>query len=437
MSPQILGPVRPIALVGMLLVSTAGVGLNTQAAATAECLTAPKAHTPNGSHWYYHTDRATKRKCWFLRDPSEQQQAATTGTSTKPAVSRVATAGAKSTSASSCLAAPNHAAPKGGHWYYHLDRANNRKCWYLRGPSEAAEAPTAAPKVDAVPAAPATHSAQPAAWPAPAKPDADSVWSAAPVKPQSAMVNRGADDGQQSSTDGTGPAQAETPAPATFHEPVASAGASLDGDGQANAAPAADREPQDRPIVADVSKAIAPALPMHGARAEVDPSPNDRRASGAAKSAAPANGAMARAANADQGENISSTMSNSTSTPLGMLLIVALVLALTGILYRVAVKVLAMRGPRVIVDRSGYDWGEHRYDEASTVPKPASEELAPSLVPAVAKLNAPHPIGGRDGWPRDGRGSRLVSASHNGRHEERLTELMRDLDQLLRSRNGK
>jgi hypothetical protein len=34
--------------------------------------------------------------------------------------------------ASECLSAPNGASPNGQHWYYHLDRANNRKCWYLR-----------------------------------------------------------------------------------------------------------------------------------------------------------------------------------------------------------------------------------------------------------------------------------------------------------------
>jgi len=34
--------------------------------------------------------------------------------------------------ADDCLAAPSSAAPKGGHWYYRLDRASQRKCWYLR-----------------------------------------------------------------------------------------------------------------------------------------------------------------------------------------------------------------------------------------------------------------------------------------------------------------
>src|SRR5262245_38564892 len=32
---------------------------------------------------------------------------------------------------SQCLAAPNATAPEGRHWYYRLDRATGRRCWYL------------------------------------------------------------------------------------------------------------------------------------------------------------------------------------------------------------------------------------------------------------------------------------------------------------------
>lgn len=36
------------------------------------------------------------------------------------------------TQAADCLAAPDGVAPDGWHWYYRLDRANNRQCWRLR-----------------------------------------------------------------------------------------------------------------------------------------------------------------------------------------------------------------------------------------------------------------------------------------------------------------
>jgi hypothetical protein len=35
-------------------------------------------------------------------------------------------------SADDCLAAPNFPAPQGSHWYYRLDWATQRKCWYVR-----------------------------------------------------------------------------------------------------------------------------------------------------------------------------------------------------------------------------------------------------------------------------------------------------------------
>ena len=37
-----------------------------------------------------------------------------------------------SRAADDCLAGPNAAAPQGSHWYYRVDRANHRNCWYLR-----------------------------------------------------------------------------------------------------------------------------------------------------------------------------------------------------------------------------------------------------------------------------------------------------------------
>jgi hypothetical protein len=36
------------------------------------------------------------------------------------------------TAATSCLSKPNRTASAGGHWYYRIDRATHRKCWYLK-----------------------------------------------------------------------------------------------------------------------------------------------------------------------------------------------------------------------------------------------------------------------------------------------------------------
>ena len=40
--------------------------------------------------------------------------------------------------ADDCLTAPNSAAPQGSHWYYRLDRATQRQCWYTRAPGQPA-----------------------------------------------------------------------------------------------------------------------------------------------------------------------------------------------------------------------------------------------------------------------------------------------------------
>jgi hypothetical protein len=40
--------------------------------AADDCLSRPKGQAPEGSHWYYHIDRASKRHCWYLGDQREK-----------------------------------------------------------------------------------------------------------------------------------------------------------------------------------------------------------------------------------------------------------------------------------------------------------------------------------------------------------------------------
>src|SRR5690606_38616192 len=40
-----------------------------------DCIAKPNAPAPAGQHWWYRTDRATKRKCWFL-GPQDKEAAA-------------------------------------------------------------------------------------------------------------------------------------------------------------------------------------------------------------------------------------------------------------------------------------------------------------------------------------------------------------------------
>ncbi len=77
MSAQIIS-LRSIAIAGPLLLCAVGIGVPTSPAGAAECLGAPTSGPPEGSHWYYRTDRAKGRKCWFLRslNPPAQDTAA-------------------------------------------------------------------------------------------------------------------------------------------------------------------------------------------------------------------------------------------------------------------------------------------------------------------------------------------------------------------------
>jgi hypothetical protein len=75
MSARIRRPIGSVAFVSALLVSTFAAGPRAGTAEAADCLIAPTSSAPPNSHWYYRTDRATQRKCWYLRainDPPQQ-----------------------------------------------------------------------------------------------------------------------------------------------------------------------------------------------------------------------------------------------------------------------------------------------------------------------------------------------------------------------------
>jgi hypothetical protein len=70
---QIPGPFGSIALVAALLMGV-GVAMPTNTARATDCLTAPNSPVPQGSHWYYRLDRASQRKCWYVRAADQPVQ---------------------------------------------------------------------------------------------------------------------------------------------------------------------------------------------------------------------------------------------------------------------------------------------------------------------------------------------------------------------------
>jgi hypothetical protein len=80
--PRIFRLIGSMGFVAMLFAWGVGPG----AARAYDCLTQPNSSAPAGSRWYYHTDRATQRKCWYLRAPNQpaQQPAAQTTSQATP-----------------------------------------------------------------------------------------------------------------------------------------------------------------------------------------------------------------------------------------------------------------------------------------------------------------------------------------------------------------
>ena len=85
MSGQIPRPFASIALVATLLISGVGVTAPPTTGRADDCLTAPNSPAPQGSHWYYRLDRATQRKCWYVRAPGQPAQQAAAPATTGPA----------------------------------------------------------------------------------------------------------------------------------------------------------------------------------------------------------------------------------------------------------------------------------------------------------------------------------------------------------------
>jgi hypothetical protein len=61
----------PVVCASVALTISSGVVPDSIARAAPECLAKPGAAPPEGKHWYYQTDRATKRRCWYLGSRGE------------------------------------------------------------------------------------------------------------------------------------------------------------------------------------------------------------------------------------------------------------------------------------------------------------------------------------------------------------------------------
>ena len=111
MSGRILSPIASIGVVASLLVSF-GVP---EGARADNCLTAPNSSAPQGSHWYYRTDRANQRKCWYFRSPGEPAQQAERAQATSEAAPAAQAHGTAPSAGAPMLISPSDVAPPSPH----------------------------------------------------------------------------------------------------------------------------------------------------------------------------------------------------------------------------------------------------------------------------------------------------------------------------------
>lgn len=153
--------------------STASTATASTANAASDCLASPKGVAPQGQHWFYRTERATKRQCWYLRAEGAKEGAKEGANATQ--------------SAPAAADAPN-AAPAGP------QSVQNARAEYI-APQSSAAASMPAPAAASTQQAPGTsdaNAAQPAVstrWPdaAPASP-APQPSPATAVAPATASV---------------------------------------------------------------------------------------------------------------------------------------------------------------------------------------------------------------------------------------------------------
>jgi hypothetical protein len=305
--------------------------------------------------------------------------------------------------ADDCLTAPNSAAPEGSHWYYHIDRATQRKCWHVRVTDQPAEQTAAPAASDASAAAPAEAIKKPATSsgvPMSISPDMGAAPSLPPAKPRHASLSAPADEAvRQSGEKGspvwsTAPATAGTPMTTipgdntpslprvkvlgvkSQDAPVSGATADQPGPQTAQKDPMSSTteippaQPSPSSQTGDLATVPAPATgparpdPLVTSVKTPDPAASDTRTEPGQPLA---DGTATDNAQATAQNTIPVTQAelakSPTSRPIEMFAVAALGLVVAGLLLRIVMKISS--GYHRRVDRRGFDWIENRYQGES------------------------------------------------------------------------
>jgi hypothetical protein len=323
---------RSAASLALLLVLAAGAAVPTNTARADDCLTEPDSPAPEGSHWYYHVDRATQRKCWHVRatDQPADQAAAPAASDASGVAPAAINKPAASSGAPTSISSDMGATPS-------LPSAKPRRAPLRGAPADEGGRQDTEKGSPVWSTAPATAGA-PMAVPGDNPPSLPRV-KVLGVRSEDAPVSGATADqlGQQTPQN--------DPAASTDVSPAQPSPLSQTGDPAAAPAPATLPARPD-PLVTSVK---TPYPATSDTRTESGQSAADGTATDTAQSTAPVT----------QAELAKSP----TWGPIAMFTVAALGLMVAGLLLRVVMKISS--GYHQRLDRRNFDWVENRYQGES------------------------------------------------------------------------
>jgi hypothetical protein len=134
------------------------------------------------------------------------------------------------------------------------------------------------------------------------------------------------------------------------------------------------------------------------------------------------------------------TTAASTGTIAEILLVVALGLTVASLLYRLVTKITAARDRRILMAHSGLDWAhddrlEHQFRQRGFINEQEKfvDDMRLSLVPTADEygVRRTHPIAPQSNELRAGSAPQIAPEFRE--HENKWTQLLRDLDKIMQS----
>jgi hypothetical protein len=268
-------------------------------------------------------------------------------------------------SADDCLAEPNSPAPAGQHWYYHMDSAKQRKCWYTRATDPSVQPAAAEARSDPanlrpslpIPLdqpAPASASGPISISPADSTPPAPRIKVLA-VKPQRPPVSGMTRDQPVQPKAEAPPQASSTPLISEAPAPQANLPSQTNGPASAANRPTATPAWPDPPAARVIAQEPAqePAAASRDTRSEFTQPAADAPASDDTKNIAPNDVSTTKTAE---------VTTSASLTPVEIFPIVAFGLIVAGFLLRVVMKITAARRRRITVDRHDFDQVDGRLE---------------------------------------------------------------------------